>query len=294
MKVYIDGNFFDKKDAKISVFDHGLLYGDGVFEGIRAYNGRVFKLDEHLDRLFDSAKAVLLNMIWSKDEICEAVLETCRRNELRDGYIRLVITRGEGNLGLSPTRCPKPSMIIIADGLELYPKEFYENGLSIVTASTRRMNLAALNPAIKSLNYLNNVLAKIEGNLAGCQEVLMLNEDGMVAECSGDNIFAVKNGEMFTPPVYAGALGGITRSTVFDLASQIGLPLKECQLTRYDLFVANEIFLTGTGAEVIPVVNIDGREIGDGSVGPWTKRIMEDYHKIASSTGTPIYHPTDS
>ncbi len=289
MKVFIDGNFYSKEDAKISVFDHGLLYGDGVFEGIRAYNGRVFKLREHIDRLFDSAKAIMLEMPMSHGEVCEKVLETCRANGFKDCYIRLVVTRGVGNLGLSPRRCPKASVIVIADALELYPEKFYREGLKVVTAPTQRMSPAALPPAIKSLNYLNNVLAKIEGHNAGVEEVLMLNAQGYVSECSGDNIFAIKKGVMHTPPVYAGALGGITRGAIFEIAVELGMPLKEIEMTRYDLFVADEIFLTGTGAEVIPLVELDGRRIGDGKPGPWSEKFIGAYHRLTQTTGEPIW-----
>lgn len=288
MKVYIDGSFYSEEEAKISVFDHGLLYGDGVFEGIRAYNGRVFKLEEHIDRLFDSAKAIWLEIPMSREEVVRAVVETLRVNGLQEGYVRLVVTRGVGNLGLSPTRCKRPSIFIIAATLELYPERCYREGLKVVTASTQRMSPAALNPAIKSLNYLNNVLAKIEGLQAGAEEVLMLNGQGYVAECSGDNVFVIKNGLMFTPPVYAGALGGITRRVIFDLAEEAGVLLREVQLTRYDLYVADEIFLTGTGAEVIPVVELDGRKIGTGQPGPISQKMIAAFRQLTASTGTPI------
>ncbi|MEM9399497.1 MAG: branched-chain-amino-acid transaminase [Verrucomicrobiota bacterium] len=289
MKVYIDGNFYEEEKAKISVFDHGLLYGDGVFEGIRAYNGRIFRLKEHIDRLYDSAKAIMLNIKQSREEMAEIVVKTCRENDLKDGYIRQVITRGAGTLGLSPDRCPTPSVIVIASSLQLYPQEFYENGLKIVTASTRRVSPAALNPAVKSLNYLNNVMAKIEGSLAGVHEVLMLNEAGYVAECSGDNVFVIKNGKMYTPPVYAGALGGITRLVIFEIAEKLNLSLAEVPLSRYDIFVADEMFLTGTGAEIIPVVNVDGREIGNGKVGQCTRKVMTEYHDLTMNTGTSVF-----
>ncbi|MEO0453687.1 MAG: branched-chain-amino-acid transaminase [Verrucomicrobiota bacterium] len=288
MKIFIDGEFYPEAEAKISVFDHGLLYGDGVFEGIRAYNNRVFKLSEHIDRLYDSAKAILLEIPYTKEELSEAVVETCRQNGMKNGYVRLVITRGPGYLGLSPDRCKKPTVIIIAALLELYPKEFYENGLAVITAPTTRTNPAALNPAIKSLNYLNNIMAKVEGSLAGVHEVIMLNSEGLVAECSGDNIFVIKNGVMRTPPIYMGALGGITRQTIVDLADQIGVPFQEQPMTRYDLFVSDEMFLTGTGAEVIPVVKVDGRSIGDGSVGEKTKQFMTAYSELTQTDGPVI------
>jgi branched-chain amino acid aminotransferase len=288
MKVYIDGKFLDEKNAKISVFDHGLLYGDGVFEGIRAYNGRVFKLKEHIDRLFCSAKAILLTLPMSHEAICHAVVETCRRNQVRDGYVRLVVTRGIGTLGLNPNRCKNPSLIIIAGKIQLYPEELYQQGMEIVTVPTVRSLHSALNPAIKSLNYLNNILAKIEANNAGVEEAIMLNSEGYVAECTGDNLFIVKNKHLITPPLFAGALYGITRSTVMDLAQQAGHTVEETNLTRYDLFNADECFLTGTGAEIIPVVKIDGRIIGSGKPGPVTNALEREYRRLAQSTGEPI------
>ncbi len=289
MKIYIDGKFVDEKDAKVSVFDHGLLYGDGVFEGIRAYNGRVFRLKEHIDRLFFSAKAILLTIPATHTELIEAVVETCRRNRLREGYIRLVVTRGVGGLGLNPNRCQRPSIIIIADKIQLYPEEYYEKGLDIITVPTVRNLHSAVNPAIKSLNYLNNILAKIEANNAGCEEAILLNAQGYVAECTGDNIFMVQGKNLLTPPLYAGALYGITRGVVMELARQDGLVVSENNLTRYDFFNADECFLTGTGAEVIPVVKIDGRQIGAGQPGPVTRRLVELYKQITKSTGEPIY-----
>src|SRR2546425_4646853 len=267
MKVYIDGNFYDEKQAKISVFDHGLLYGDGIFEGIRAYNGRVFKLKEHIDRLFYSAKAILLKIPRGHAEVMRAVVETCRRNSIHDGYIRLVVTRGAGTLGLNPNRCKNPSVIIIADKIQLYPPEMYERGLDLITVPTVRNLHSALNPAIKSLNYLNNILAKIEANNSGCEEAIMLNAEGYVSECTGDNVFIVKAGQIFTPPLSAGALYGITRSVVMEIAAEASIPVSEPNLTRYDLFNADECFLTGTGAELIPVVKLDGRVIGSGKPG---------------------------
>lgn len=288
MKVYIDGKYYDEQNAKISVFDHGLLYGDGIFEGIRAYNGRVFKLKEHIDRLFYSAKAILLNLPLSHEQICRAVVDTCRQNNIRDGYIRLVVTRGPGGLGLNPNKCKHPSVIVIADKIQLYPPEMYERGLDIITVPTTRNLHSALNPAIKSLNYLNNVLAKIEANLGGCEEAIMLNANGYVSECTGDNVFILKAGKMFTPPLSAGALYGITRATVIDLARQSGIEVSEPDLTRYDLFNADECFLTGTGAELIPVVKIDGRVIGDGKPGAITNSLVKKYHELTQSTGEPI------
>jgi branched-chain amino acid aminotransferase len=288
MKIFIDGKYLDERDAKISVFDHGLLYGDGIFEGIRAYNGRVFKLKEHIDRLFYSAKAILLELPMSHAELMKATVETCRKNKLRDGYIRLVVTRGVGTLGLNPRTCKKPSIIIIAGTIQLYPPEFYAKGLSIITVPTVRNLHSALNPAIKSLNYLNNILAKIEANNGGCEEAVMLNAEGFVAECTGDNLFIVKNGDLFTPPLSAGALYGITRQTVIELAQEAGLKVSEPNLTRYDLFNANECFLTGTGAELIPVVKIDGRVIGSGKPGALTRKLVADYRVLTKVSGEPI------
>ena len=288
MKIYVDGKYYDQKNAKISVFDHGLLYGDGIFEGIRAYNGRVFKLAEHIDRLFYSAKAILLKIPLSRMEIVRAVIETCRRNRIRDGYIRLVVTRGAGTLGLNPNRCKNPSIIIIADKIQLYPAELYERGMEIITVPTTRNLHSALNPAIKSLNYLNNILAKIEANNAGCEEAIMLNAEGFVSECTGDNIFIVKAGQMLTPPLSAGALYGITRGVVIELAREDGLTVAEPNLTRYDLFNADECFLSGTGAELIPIVKIDGRVIGAGKPGPITRRLVDKYHALTKVSGEPI------
>src|SRR5438876_1353726 len=289
MKIYVDGKYYDERAAKISVFDHGLLYGDGVFEGIRAYHGRVFKLKEHIDRLFYSAKAILLDIPMSHAGMMKAVVETCRKSRLRDAYIRLVVTRGVGTLGLNPNRCKNPSVIIIADKIQLYPSELYEQGLAIVTVATTRNLHSALNPAIKSLNYLNNILAKIEANNAGCEEAIMLNAEGYVSECTGDNVFIVKAGQMFTPPLLAGALYGITRGVVMELAREAGLTVAEPNLTRYDVFNADECFLTGTGAERIPIVKIDGRVIGAGKPGQITRRLGDKYHALTNVSGEPIY-----
>lgn len=288
MKIYLDGKYHDEKEAKISVFDHGLLYGDGIFEGIRAYNGRVFKLTEHIDRLFYSAKAILLTIPMSHAAMMEAVVETCWRNKIRDGYIRLVVTRGVGGLGLNPNRCQRPSVIIIADKIQLYPEEMYERGLDIITVPTVRNLHSALNPAIKSLNYLNNILAKIEANNGGCEEAIMLNSEGYVSECTGDNVFIIKAGQMFTPPLSAGALYGITRSVVMEIARENSIAVSEPNLTRYDLFNADECFLTGTGAELIPVVKIDGRVIGTGKPGPVTKSLVAKYKALTQVSGEPI------
>ena len=289
MKIYVDGKYCDEKNAKISVFDHGLLYGDGIFEGIRAYNGRVFQLKEHIDRLFYSAKAILLDIPMSHGEVMKAVVETCRQNGIRDGYIRLLVTRGIGTLGLNPNRCKDPSVIIIADKIQLYAPELYEKGMEIITVPTTRNLHSALNPAIKSLNYLNNILAKIEANVAGCEEAVMLNAEGFVSECTGDNIFIVKAGRLFTPPLSAGALHGITRGVVMDLAREEGVTVAEPNLTRYDLFNADECFLTGTGAELIPIVKIDGRVIGTGRPGPLTGKLVDKYRALTKISGEPIY-----
>lgn len=289
LQVYIDGELFPEADAKISVFDHGLLYGDGVFEGIRFYNSRVFKLEEHISRIYDSAKAIHLSIPISHDEMCKAVIETIAANKLEDGYVRLVVTRGTGGLGLSPYRCEKASIVVIASKITLYPEDDYKNGLKLVTCSTRRPTHDSLSPAVKSLNYLSNVMAKVEAIAAGAEEGVMLNSNGLVAECTGDNVFIVKDGKMFTPPVSAGMLDGITRRVVIDLARENDYDISERELSRYDLYTADEVFLTGTAAEVIPVREYDQREIGDGKPGPFTKSLMQAFRKMAESTGTSIY-----
>jgi branched-chain amino acid aminotransferase len=290
LKIYIDGAFYEQSEAKISVFDHGLLYGDGVFEGIRFYRDRVFRLEQHFDRLWDSAKAIALDIPLSRSALIDATLETIRQNELHDGYIRLLVTRGVGSLGLSPDTCRRPSIIIIVATISLYPESFYQKGLTMTTCSVRRIPPAALSPRIKSLNYLNNVLAKIEASQAGAAEGVMLNEQGYVAECTGDNLFLVKNGLISTPPVNAGILAGITRAVVFELAEKNGIPVKEEDLTRYDILVADECFLTGTAAEVIAAVQLDLRPIGNGQPGPITLKLVEEFRELTRSTGTPIYH----
>jgi branched-chain amino acid aminotransferase len=288
MKIYIDGKFYSERDAKVSVFDHGFLYGDGVFEGIRAYHGRVFKLKEHIDRLFYSAKAILLEIPMTHEKMSRAVIEACRANKIRDGYIRLVVTRGVGTLGLNPRSCKNPSVIIIADKIQVYPPELYSRGMEIVTVPTVRNLHSAVNPAIKSLNYLNNILAKIEANNAGVEEAVMLNVEGFVSECTADNLFIVKNGELFTPPLSAGALYGITRQTVIELARQNGIKVSEPNLTRYDLFCADECFLCGTGAEIMPVIKIDNRVIGTGKPGTITRNLVSEYHALTETSGDPI------
>ncbi len=279
LKVNINGTLFDKEDAKISVYDHGLLYGDGVFEGMRIYGGRVFRLEEHIDRLYDSARAILLEIPISKSQMISAVNETVAASGLEDGYVRLVITRGSGSLGLDPNKCSDPQVIVIADHITLYPDEFYENGLEIVSVNTIRNHPAALNPRIKSLNYLNNILAKVEGLQAGCVEALMLNHKGEVAECTGDNIFLVTGGELLTPPTDAGILEGITRGVVIELAQAAGITVRETALTKHDVYIADECFLTGSAAEVIPVVKVDSRTIGDGKPGPVTRDLIKRFRE---------------
>lgn len=287
-KIWLDGQLVPESEAKLSVFDHGILYGDGIFEGIRFYNGRIFRLEEHTKRLFLSAKAILLKLPWTEEEVNQAVCDTVKANGLESGYIRLVITRGVGGLGLNPYLCEKPSMFIIASTITLYPKEHYENGLELVTCSTRRPAPGALSPQVKSLNYLNNVMAKAEAIKAGCAEGVMLNEQGYVAECTGDNLFIVKDGEVFTPPVSDGSLNGVTRAVIFELCAKTGLSLVEKSLTRYDIYTADECFLTGTAAEVIPATKLDEREVGDGSPGPVTKNLIEAFTELTRSTGTPF------
>jgi branched-chain amino acid aminotransferase len=283
LKIYINGKLYDKEDAKVSVYDHGLLYGDGVFEGIRSYGGKVFRLQAHLDRLWDSAKAIWLTIPISKEEIGRAIQETLAVNGIQDGYIRVVVTRGVGTLGLDPNRCSDPQVIIITDRIALYPEELYQKGLEIITVSTVRNHPAALSPRVKSLNYLNNILAKIEGLQAGCIEALMLNHKGEVAECTGDNIFLVRNGRILTPPNDAGILEGITREAVIELAREGGIEVRELPLTKHDVYIADECFLTGTAAEVVPVVKVDSRTIGDGTPGPVTRRLIEQFQRLTRS-----------
>ncbi len=286
MKVYITGELVEESEAKISVFDHGFLYGDGIFEGIRLYRECVFKLEEHLERFEYSAKAIMLDLPWSRREISDAVCETCRANDLTDGYVRLAVTRGRGTLGLNPKVCEDPQLIVIADTIQLYPEEYYTEGLKILTVPTRRINPAALPPMVKSLNYLNNILAKLEALNIGYMEAIMLNDQGYVAECTGDNIFIVRKGSIFTPPTSAGALRGITRDVSFAIAREKGLHLTEAELTRYDLWIADECFLTGTAAEVVPVTEIDGRKIGSGRPGALTEQFMSAFREKVSVEGT--------
>lgn len=289
--IYLNGEFVDEEEAKVSVFDHGLLYGDGVFEGIRAYHNRVFRLKEHIDRLYESAKTIMLDIGMTKDEMCEATLETLRRNNLRDAYIRLVVTRGKGDLGLDPRKCLKPTIFIIAAQIQLYPEELYQEGLELVTVATRRNMVEGVNPRIKSLNYLNNVLAKIEANLAGKSEAILLNNEGYVAECTGDNLFIVKKSQVITPPSYLGMLEGVTRNAVLELAEKLGYEPCEKVFTRHDIYTADECFLTGTAAELVPVVKVDGRTIGEtGKPGPVTWALIREFRKLTEVDGPEIFN----
>ena len=288
--IFMDGEFVPKDEAKISVYDHGFLYGDGVFEGIRAYSGNVFRLKEHLERLYNSAKAIMLDIPYTIEEVEKIVIDTLRKNELKgDAYIRLVVSRGKGDLGLDPDFCSRPNLIVIAEQLTLYPEELYENGLEIVTVPTKRNRADILSPKIKSLNYLNNILVKLEAKLAGCNEALMLNTEGYVTEGSGDNVFLVKNGELYTPPAYVGALEGITRAAVIEIAQDLGYVVKEEPFTRYDVYVTDEVVLTGTAAEVISVVKVDGRTIGDGTPGKHTQKLLEAFRKMVKEDGVKVY-----
>lgn len=292
MQVYIDGQFLPREQAKVSVFDHGFLYGDGVFEGIRAYQGRVFKLEEHVARLFESAHHLLLQIPLTEEEMVEATLEAMRRNGLHDAYIRTVVSRGRGDLGLDPEKCPRATVVIIADEISLFPPGYYEQGLSIITATTRQRGANTQEPRIKSLNYLNNILVKMEANQAGAMEAVVLNARGYVVEGSGSNIFIVnKKGELMTPPSYLGILEGITRNTVMELAAEEGLVVRELPFTRHDLYIAQECFLTGTAAELIPVVSVDQRRIGNGTPGSRTKMLMQKFQQYARHHGTPVYPP---
>jgi branched-chain amino acid aminotransferase len=285
LKVYIGGKLFDKADAKISVYDHGLLYGDGVFEGIRSYSGRVFRLEQHLDRLYDSARAIHLVIPMTRADMAQAVVDTLKVNNLRDAYIRLIVTRGAGSLGLDPRRTTDPQIIIITDSISLYPAELYESGLKIITAGTMKNHPSALSPRVKSLNYLNSILAKIEGTNAGCLEALMLNHKGEVSECTGDNIFVVRRREVSTPSIDAGILEGITRDAVIEIARGAGYTVFERSMARHDIYTADECFLTGTAAEVIPVVELDGRPIGDGKPGPVTNELRRLFHAVVRGEG---------
>lgn len=288
MKIFLDGQLVDEKDAVVSVFDHGLLYGDGVFEGTRVYDGNIAFLGEHIDRLFDSAKVIALDIGMTKEELIEATVAVCKANGIQNGYIRHVVTRGAGTLGLNPYLCPEALVIIIADNIKLYPEEMYENGMKIITSGTMRNMPEALNPRVKSLNYLNNVMAKIEAINSGVMECLMLNPQGYVAEASGDNVFAVKDGKLMTPPTWCGALEGITRDKVMMLAREQGVEVTEQVMTRYEIWTADEVFLTGTAAEVIAVVELDKRPIGDGKPGPVTNKLIDAYRRLVVEDGVKI------
>lgn len=288
-KIYLNGEIVPEEKAVVSVFDHGYLYGDGVFEGIRAYNGRVFRLEDHIKRLYQSAKTIMLEIGLLPEEMTEAILETIRANNLEDAYIRVVISRGKGDLGLNPRACPRPTIVIIASEITLYDEKLYQEGLKVITVPTRRNGPEMVSPRVKSLNYLNNIMAKIEANLHGSPEAIILNNDGYVSEGTGDNIFIIVGNCLITPPSYAGILKGIKRQVTMEIGEKEGLEVKEDLFTRYDLFNADECFLTGTAAEVIPVVEVDGRTIGDGKPGSYTMRIIKEFRQLANSTGVPIY-----
>jgi branched-chain amino acid aminotransferase len=289
MQIYIDGNWYPKDEAKISVFDHGLLYGDGVFEGIRVYRRRIFRHEAHLERLYDSAKALALTISLSPAEMREIVEETVRRNRRDDAYIRLVVTRGAGELGIDPLSCPRSSVIVIVGDVRVYPKELYANGIKVMTSATRQVSHQAVDPRIKSLNYLKNILAKIDAQQAGAQEAILLNDEGFIAECTADNLFVVRGGRLLTPSTQDGALGGITRGAVIELATEARIAAAEARLTRFDLYTADEAFVTGTGAELMPLTTADGRPIGDGKPGPLTRRLTEAFHALVRSEGDPLW-----
>ncbi|MGP4075813.1 branched-chain-amino-acid transaminase [Halobacillus sp. K22] len=288
--IYLSGEFVNKNEAVVSVYDHGFLYGDGVFEGIRVYEGNIFKLDEHLNRLYDSAKSIMLQMPYEKEEMKEIIAETVRKNQLETAYIRVVVSRGMGNLGLDPSSCSNPRVVVIAEALALFPKELYERGVRLASVSSRRNRPDVLPPQVKSLNYLNNILVKMEANQAGVDEALMMNDQGYVTEGSADNIFIVKNSTIYTPPTYLGALEGITRNAIIDLANEKGYEMKEQPFTRHDVYVADEVFLTGTAAEVIAVVEVDQRPVGDGKPGVVTNHLLSEFRKITTTDGYKVYN----
>lgn len=287
--IFLSGEFVTKQEASISVYDHGFLYGDGVFEGIRAYEGNIFKLDEHLDRLYDSAKSVMLDIPYEKEELEQIIAETIRKNELKSAYIRVVVSRGIGDLGLNPVSCSEPRLVVIAEALSLFPKELYERGVRLATVASRRNRPDVLSPQVKSLNYLNNILVKMEANQAGVDEALMLNDQGYVTEGSADNVFIVKKGKIYTPPVYLGALEGITRNAIIDIAKELGYEMVEQPFTRHDVYVADEVFLTGTAAEVIAAVEVDTRMIGNGEPGTITNHLLSEFRKITTTDGYSVY-----
>jgi len=286
---YVNGTFVPKEEAKVSVYDHGYLYGDGIFEGIRAYEGRIFRLEQHLDRLFESARYLMLEIPLSRDELRAAILETVRRCGLRDAYIRPVISRGVGDLGLDPRKCRRATVVIIVDTIQLYPKEAYDRGLRAITATTRKVRPDALSPQAKTLNYLNNIMARLEANQAGVEEAIMLTADGYVCECSADNLFIVRAGAVWTPPAYLGILKGITRGAIIELAAKIGVPLAEQVFTLHDVYTADECFLSGTGAELGPVVEVDARPIGTGRPGPLSARFLRAFRELVRTDGTLVY-----
>jgi len=289
MQIYIDGQFYPRDSAKVSVFDHGLLYGDGVFEGIRVYNRRIFRLDAHLDRLYASAQALALKIPLARGEMAAAVEDTVRRNQRDDVYVRLVVTRGVGELGIDPLSCPRPSVIIIANDVRVYPRELYAGGIKVMTSATRQVSHEAVDPRIKSLNYLKNILAKIDAQQAGAHEAIMLNTDGFIAECTADNLFIVRGGQLFTPSPQDGALGGITRGVILELAAEARIPGAEARLTRYDLYTADEAFVSGTGAELMPISSADGRPLADGRPGPITTRLTAAFHALVRNEGKPLW-----
>ncbi len=286
--VYVDGKMIPKEEAVVSVFDHGFLYGDGVFEGIRVYEGNAFRLREHIDRLYESANTIALEIPMTREQMIQATVETVAVNQKRDAYIRLVVSRGAGDLGIDPAKCRRPTIVIIADAISLYPQEMYDNGVPLVTASVRRIPMESLDPRIKSLNYLNNILAKIEAKRAGALEAIMLNHHGLVAECTADNLFMIKRGTLKTPDLMQGALGGITRAAVLDLARRAKIPCAETVLALHDLYNADECFLTGTGAEIVPVISIDGRRVGDGKPGSITKKLLADFRVLRTQDGIKV------
>ncbi|MDP4083329.1 MAG: branched-chain-amino-acid transaminase [Bacillota bacterium] len=287
--IFLGGEYVKKEEAVVSVYDHGLLYGDGVFEGIRVYNGNVFKLDAHLKRLYESAQSIMLQIPYTKEEMEQHIVETIRKNELHSAYIRVVVSRGVGNLGLDPSSCSKPRVIVIAEELSMYPKEFYDRGIKIASVATRRNRPDVLSPQIKSLNYLNNILVKLEANQAGVDEALMMNDEGYVTEGSADNIFIVKNGVIYTPPVYLGALEGITRNAIIEVAEKNGYDIRQTPFTRHDVYTADEVFLTGTAVEVIAVIDVDGRKIGDSKPGNVTNHLLEEFRHLVQTDGVQCY-----
>ncbi len=289
MDIYLDGAWVPRESATVSVFDHGLLYGDGVFEGIRVYNRRIFRLEAHIDRLYDSARALALTIPLSHAEMCDVVRESVRRNQKEDGYIRLVVTRGVGDLGIDPRKCPKATVFCICTDIRVYPRELYAGGIKVVTVATRQVAHDAFDSRIKSLNYLKNVLAKLDAQEAGAEEAIMLNSAGYVAECTADNLFVVRQGKLLTPSPQDGALEGITRGAVLELAGEAGVAVAETRLTRFDVFTAEECFVTGTGAELMPVTRVDGRVIGNGQPGPLTRRLTEVFHALVRNEGTAIW-----